>query len=137
MSLSSTLEEYFICRKCNDRLERSNTYPSVWQGLRDPSKRKLICRRWESKCDWCGRSPLEVDLQVDHSIPVIRGKGRSGSGPLFLVKEYESGIELRLLSIQCHHIPHALKRDEELRKTAEKAKIHKPRLMEYESMLYA
>jgi hypothetical protein len=65
-----------------------------------------------NKCLWCDRSNQEISLDVDHVIPKLRGIKRKSSyrpnNVWMLIKDFESGDELRLLCIQCHRVRHAI-----------------------------
>jgi hypothetical protein len=67
-----------------------------------------------NKCAWCDRTSQEIELEIDHVIGVLRfvkTKGQKyyqGNPINLLVKDYESGEELRLLCLQCHHVRHAM-----------------------------
>jgi len=97
--------------------EYYNSHKERWS----PSERRQNYMKWVrgytydwlylqlgNKCVWCGRTPHQCKLEVDHVLPVIRNEFRFGSGPLFLMKEFLNGEELRLLCEQCHAIRHAL-----------------------------
>lgn len=99
-------KQYYLAHR--DKWAPSEHRRSYIKWLRDYSYDWLFLQLG-NKCDWCGRHSGDIQLEIDHIVPVIRLKGHIfGGGPLFMIKEYLSGEELRLLCIQCHSIRHAL-----------------------------
>jgi len=89
------LGEHSVCKPC-----------SKW--IRDATMDWLHLQLG-NKCTWCGRTSAEIELEIDHVLPVFafRIMNRTHSANLAM-NDYLAGEELRLLCIQCHKARHSL-----------------------------